>query len=79
MICNLTALGETSRGYRLYVKDGEQGREYWSDEVGGGVLVWQTALVSAETLQLALLAEKIFEVSGPDWPHLIMEGNTSDI
>lgn len=28
--------------------------EYWSDEVGGGVMVWQSALVDPETLEAAI-------------------------
>ena len=32
--------------------------EYWSDEVGGGVMVWQTGLVDASTLLTAIVAEE---------------------
>ena len=47
---------EDSNG--LYVEDnGVGGRRYWSDEIGGGVVVWDTALVSDEMLRLALTAE----------------------
>ena len=48
----------TSRGATLYVEETEQGRCYWSDEVGGGMRVWHTALVSMEMLELALKAER---------------------
>jgi putative component of toxin-antitoxin plasmid stabilization module len=34
------------------------GHRYWSDEVGGGVVVWDTCLVSDEMVRLALDAEK---------------------
>lgn len=47
-----------SRGNTLYVEETEQGRCYWSDEIGGGVVVWHTALVSEEMLELALKAER---------------------
>jgi hypothetical protein len=52
-------IAEDSRGNHLYVKpDGVGGRLYWSDEVGGGVIVWNTSLVSPEMLRLALAAEE---------------------
>lgn len=47
-----------SRGNGLYVEETEQGRCYWSDETGGGVQVWHTALVSPEMLRLALETEE---------------------
>jgi hypothetical protein len=54
----LTEVVEDSRGNRLYVEPNEVGgHRYWSDEIGGGVVVWDTSLVSAEMLQLALAAE----------------------
>lgn len=54
----LVEIGEDSRGNRLYVEPNEVGgRRYWSDEIGGGVVVWDTSLVSPEMLQLALKAE----------------------
>lgn len=51
-------LGTDSRGNRLYMEETGQGRCYWSDEIGGGVRVWHTALVSAEMMRLALDAEE---------------------
>lgn len=46
-------------GYRLYVKDNPAGgRTYYSDEIGGGVVVWDTALVDESTLLAAMLTEK---------------------
>ena len=52
-------IGSDSRGNRLYVKDNEVGgHTYWSDEIGGGVMVWDTCLVSPEMLKLALEAEE---------------------
>lgn len=47
-----------SRGNTLFVQETGQGRCYWSDEIGGGVQVWHTALVSPEMLRLALDAEE---------------------
>jgi len=49
---------EDSRGNMLLVEDNKVGgRRYWSDEIGGGVLVWDTSLVSTEMLRLAVKAE----------------------
>lgn len=46
-------------GYRLYWKpDGVGGREYYSDEVGGGVRVWITSLVDFITLLTAVNQEQ---------------------
>jgi len=39
----------------------EQGREYISDEVGGGVKVWHTALVDESTLLAAIVQEQTFQ------------------
>jgi len=50
----LSEIGKTSRGYTIFVKEGEQGPEYWSDEIGGGVCVWHTALSSPESVKMAL-------------------------
>jgi len=55
---------ETSRGYTIFVKDNKVGgRSYWSDEIGGGVLVWDTCLVDVETLELSIQKEKEFAAS----------------
>jgi hypothetical protein len=51
----LKEVGRDSRGNTLYVEgNGVGGKRYWSDEVGGGVMVWDTSLVSAEMMRLAL-------------------------
>jgi hypothetical protein len=43
----------------LWVQDNEVGgKRYWSDEIGGGVVVWDTCLVSGEMVRLALKAER---------------------
>ena len=46
-------------GYTLYWKfdPSVNCREYWSDEIGGGVMVWNTALVDQHTLLAAILQE----------------------
>ena len=49
----------TVHGYAIYVEENEVGgHRYFSDEIGGGVFVWDTALVSIETLELVLQIEK---------------------
>ena len=46
----------------LYWKDNEVGgRTYYSDEVGGGVVVWDTSSVNESTLLAALTQEKKLE------------------
>lgn len=45
-------------GCTLHWRDnGAGGREYYSDEVGGGVFVWDTCLVSRDTLLAAIVNE----------------------
>jgi hypothetical protein len=42
---------KTKEGHTIYVTDnGVGGRRYLSDEIGGGVLVWDTALINEMTL-----------------------------
>lgn len=54
----MVEVGETSRGYKLYRQtNGVGGHTYWSDEIGCGVMVWDTALVGLETLKLAIDVE----------------------
>lgn len=48
-----------SRGNTLMVEENSVGgRRYWSDEIGGGIVIWDTSLVSAEMLKLAIEAEE---------------------
>ncbi len=57
----LHEIAEDSRGNSLLVESNEVGgNTYWSDEIGGGVMVWDTALVSMEMLELAISEEKKF-------------------
>lgn len=46
-------------GCALYIEEDTDvgGRKYYSDEIGGGVLVWHTALVNPSTLLVALAEE----------------------
>jgi hypothetical protein len=48
-------------GCTLHWITGDQGREYFSDEVGGGVQVWHTALVDQSTLLAAIVQEQAFQ------------------
>lgn len=51
-------VAQSSRGYTLFREpNGVGGHRYWSDEIGGGVCVWDTSLVSEELLRMALDAE----------------------
>lgn len=53
-------VGITSRGYSIFVQDNEVGgKTYWSDEIGGGVIVWDTSLVSRESVEFALKKEAV--------------------
>lgn len=54
----LVEVGKTPSGYTIWVQDNEVGgNRYWSDSIGGGVVVWDTSLVSAEEVRFALVAE----------------------
>jgi hypothetical protein len=45
-------------GARLYWEgNGAGGRTYWSDEIGDGVIVWDTSAVSRATIEAALRQE----------------------
>lgn len=69
----LKELMEDSRGNTLFIEDNEVGgHRYWSDEIGGGVMVWDTSLVSPEMIQLALQAEAYPEGAvKPRWAALL--------
>ena len=52
-------VGLTPCGYMLYREPNEAGgHRYWSDEVGGGVMVWDTCLVCSNTLLAAIVEEE---------------------
>ena len=44
-------------GARIFWRMTEQGREYTSDEIGGGILFWHTAMTDASTLIAAVAIE----------------------
>jgi len=48
-------------GHHLFWTTGALGREYVSDEIGGGVQVWHTALVDETTLLAAVVQEAKFQ------------------
>ncbi len=51
-------VGLSDRGNRLYVETNEVGgRRYWSDEIGGGVMVWDTSLVSLNSMAVVVSVE----------------------
>jgi hypothetical protein len=44
---------------RIYAEENEVGgRRYWSDAIGGGIVIWDTALVSPEELVTCLGIEE---------------------
>ena len=50
---------EITRGYTLFWKRNEAGgRTYYSDEIGGGVFVWDSCLVAPSTLLAAIELER---------------------
>ena len=56
---SLIKVGETSRGYHIFRERNDVGGyRYWSDEIGGGVLIWDTTLVDLETLKKCLSIEE---------------------
>ena len=56
----LEEIGSVFQGrITLYVEDNEVGgRRYWSDAISGGVVVWDTSLVSPEELAVCLGIEE---------------------
>jgi hypothetical protein len=46
-------------GCTLYREtNGVGGHRYWSDEIGGGVMLWDTCLVDVSTLLAAIVEEQ---------------------
>jgi len=55
-------IGQLPNGATLFVEFNEVGgRRYWSDEIGGGVCVWDTSLVDSGTLLAAMAEERTWE------------------
>ena len=58
----LIEVGQTSRGDRIYREaNNVGGHRYWSDSIGGGVVIYDTCLASREELELAIKIEQEFE------------------
>lgn len=59
--CGTFQLGD---GYILtwHIEEQTGGRVYVSDEIGGGVVVWDTALVSERAMLGALMLERVFDI-----------------
>ena len=56
---NVEDLGALPTGYHLYRKPNKVGGHiYYSDEIGGGVVVWDTCVVDESTLLTAIVCEK---------------------
>lgn len=56
---SLEEVGTTDRGYTIFREVNEVGgHRYWSDEIGGGVVAWDTCLVDAGTLRECLRIEE---------------------
>lgn len=52
-------VGRTPQGYTIFEEDNEVGgKRYWSDEIGGGVMIWDTSLGSIESLEFVIALEK---------------------
>lgn len=56
---NLEKVVELPDGTYIYREpNGVGGHRYWSDAIGGGVVIWDTALASIEELEAAIKYEK---------------------
>lgn len=55
----LVEIGRTSRGYTIYREPNEAGgHRYWSDAIGGGVVIHDSSLASPEEVLFALRADR---------------------
>ena len=55
---DLKRIGETPRGYGLWVRETPYGREYFTDENGVGAVIWSTACTDESSLLAAIVHEK---------------------
>lgn len=56
---NFEEVCELPNGCRLYREPNKAGGyTYYSDEIGGGVMVWDTCLVAAESMLAAIVEER---------------------
>jgi len=52
-------IGRTAQGYTIWREPNSiGGHRYWSDSIGGGVVVWDTSMVSAEELRFCIEHEE---------------------
>lgn len=57
---SLIEIGKTDSGHTIYCKEnGVGGHTYWSDSIGGGVVVWDTCLVSEEEMLFVIKYERL--------------------
>ena len=55
----LEEIGVTASGYTIFVKPNKcGGHTYWSDSIGGGVIIMDTCLQSFEELEFCIEYEK---------------------
>ena len=55
----LEKVAEDSRGNWIYCEPNEAGgHRYWSDAIGGGIVIWDTCLASIEELEIAIRIER---------------------
>jgi hypothetical protein len=64
---NMEIVGHLPNGCTLYREpNGVGGHRYWSDEIGGGAVVWDTCLVGRDTLLAAIVEEHRRETEARD-------------
>ncbi len=56
----LEEVGQTERGYTIWRQkvEAHSGHRYWSDSIGGGVVLWDTAIASIEELEFCIAHER---------------------
>lgn len=56
---SLEKVVELQNGTSIYREPNEVGgHRYWSDSIGGGVMIWDTSLASIDELEVAIRYEK---------------------
>jgi hypothetical protein len=61
----LEEIGQTASGYTIWCKPNKAGgHTYWSDSIGGGVIIWDTCLASEEELLFCMNHERSAEALG---------------
>jgi len=55
----LEEIGRTARGYTIWrQRNGAGGHTYWSDSIGGGVVIYDSCLASEEEVLFCLEADR---------------------